>query len=144
MITLSLLHPQHSVAVQTWRFDPQSSIRIGRSKSNEVTLYSAVVSRTHVEIKRKGNDWEVISLGANGTFYHGKRIDRTTVENGMIIRLASSGPQIQIWTEQTSPEKEADSLKQSATSQQQTSSKQQGQGQLSPEELEKAKQTQND
>lgn len=144
MITLTLLHPQHSVAVQTWRFQSQSSIRIGRSKNNEVTLYSAVVSRKHVEIKRKGDNWEVISLGANGTFYQGKRINRTIVENGMIIRLASSGPQIQIWTEQTQPEKEPEPLQQSSTSQQTTASKQQGERQLSQEELEKAKQTQND
>jgi len=96
MITLTLLHPQHSVAVQTWRFEPKSVIRIGRSRNNEVTLYSAVISRHHVEIRRKGKDWEVINLGSNGTFYEGKRISRALVKNGMVIRLASSGPRLQI------------------------------------------------
>lgn len=99
MITLTLLHPQHSVAVQTWRFEPKSVIRIGRSRNNEVTLYSAVVSRHHVEIRRKGKEWEVVNTGSNGTFCQGKRISRAAVENGMVIRLASSGPQIQIWTD---------------------------------------------
>ncbi|WP_315862123.1 FHA domain-containing protein [Halothece sp. PCC 7418] len=99
MITLTLLHPQHSVAVQTWRFEPKSVIRIGRSRNNEVTLYSAVVSRHHVEIRRRGKDWEVVNTGSNGTFCQGKRISRAAVKNGMVIRLASSGPQLQIWTD---------------------------------------------
>lgn len=100
MITLTLLHPLQSVAVQTWTFEPTAPIRIGRSKNNEVTLYSAVVSRHHVELRPKSaSDWELINLGSNGTFAQGKRVSRTTVVNGMIIRLAASGPQIQIWTE---------------------------------------------
>lgn len=100
MITLTLLHPLQSVAVQTWTFEPTSPIRIGRSRNNEVTLYSAVVSRHHVELRpQSASDWELINLGSNGTFAQGKRINRTAVANGMIIRLAASGPQIQIWTE---------------------------------------------
>lgn len=100
MITLTLLHPLQSVAVQTWTFAPTSPIRIGRSRNNEVTLYSAVVSRHHVELRpQNSSDWELINLGSNGTFAQGKRISRTAVVNGMIIRLAASGPQIQIWTQ---------------------------------------------
>ncbi len=100
MITLTLLHPLQSVAVQTWTFEPTAPIRIGRSRNNEVTLYSAVVSRHHVELRPLNeSDWELINLGSNGTFAQGKRVSRTTVINGMIIRLAASGPQIQIWTE---------------------------------------------
>lgn len=103
MITLTLLHPLQSVAVQTWTFEPKSVIRIGRSRNNEVTLYSAVVSRHHVELRPKGSEWELVNLGSNGTFTQGKRISRTTVVNGMIIRLAASGPQIQVWTRPASP-----------------------------------------
>lgn len=132
MITLTLLHPQHSVAVQTWRFEPQSSIKIGRSRNNEVTLYSAVVSRHHVEIRRKGTEWEVISLGSNGTFCEGKRISRTSVKNGMVIRLASSGPQIQIWIDMlTNSKQEEKKAKENSPP-------------LSTKEIEQAKQTQMD
>jgi len=35
-------------------------------------------------------------MGSNGTFYEGKRISRALVKNGMVIRLARSGPQLQI------------------------------------------------
>lgn len=96
MITLTLLHPLQAVPVQSWTFDPNSIIRIGRSTDNEVILYSAVVSRHHVEIRRRESQWEIVNLGANGTYLDGKRINKATVIDGMIVRLASSGPQIQI------------------------------------------------
>jgi len=96
VITLTLLHPLQSVPVQSWPFETESLIRIGRSTDNEVILYSAVVSRHHVELRRNGSDWEIVSLGANGTYIDGKRITQTPVIDGMIIRLASSGPKIQI------------------------------------------------
>jgi pSer/pThr/pTyr-binding forkhead associated (FHA) protein len=96
VITLTLLHPLQSVPVQSWTFEPESVIRIGRSTDNEVILYSAVVSRHHVELRRNGSVWEIVSLGANGTYIEGKRITQMSVEDGMIIRLASSGPKIQI------------------------------------------------
>jgi len=100
MITLTLLHPLQSVPVQTWVFEPQPVLRIGRSRNNEVTLYSAVVSRHHVELRHtSGTDWELVNTGSNGTYVSGKRVARVPVANGMIFRLASSGPQIQVWTE---------------------------------------------
>lgn len=99
VITLTLLHPLQSVPVQSWTFEPESVIRIGRSTDNEVILYSAVVSRHHVEIRRNGLSWEIVSLGANGTYIDGRRITQMPVVDGMIIRLASSGPKIQIHLE---------------------------------------------
>lgn len=96
MITITLLHPLQSVPVQNWTFGLQSVIRIGRSTDNEVILYSAVVSRHHVELRFNGSEWEIVNLGANGTYIDGKRIIQIAVDDGMIIRLASSGPKIQI------------------------------------------------
>ena len=151
MITLTLLHPQHSVAVQTWRFEPKSVIRIGRSRNNEVTLYSAVVSRHHVEIRRKGKDWEVVNTGSNGTFCDGKRISRAAVENGMVIRLASSGPQIQIWTDVLTSEKKPQETspqrpisKKDMEKAQGTFPKEGRSRKLSEKEIEQAKETQMD
>ena len=37
-----------------------------------------------------------MSLGTNGTYLEGKRITQIAAENGIIIRLARSGPNIQI------------------------------------------------
>ena len=110
MITLTLLHPLQSVAVQSWTFRDEPSIRIGRATNNEVVLYSAVVSRHHVEIKKSGSqEWEVINLGSNGTYIDGERIEHTKATDGMIFRLASSGPKILVKIESKSEQKLSDS-----------------------------------
>ncbi|NJO77067.1 MAG: FHA domain-containing protein [Cyanobacteria bacterium RM1_2_2] len=96
MIILSLLHPVKQIPVQVWTFPTESVIRIGRSTDNQVILYSAVVSRRHVELRRVGLEWEVVSLGTNGTYLNGKRITQTNITDGAIIRLARSGPNIQV------------------------------------------------
>lgn len=96
MITLSLLHPLHKTPVQSWSFDQEPVIRIGRSTDNHVVLYSAVVSRYHVEVHHLDSGWVVKSIGTNGTYLEGRRIAEAPVEDGIIIRLARSGPNIQI------------------------------------------------
>ncbi|NEQ32352.1 MAG: FHA domain-containing protein [Leptolyngbya sp. SIO4C5] len=96
MITLSLLHPLNKNPLQHWTFEKESVVRIGRSTDNDVILYSAVVSRHHVELRRTDQGWEINSLGTNGTYLEGKRITQVPVEDGIIIRLARSGPNIQI------------------------------------------------
>lgn len=117
MITLTLLHPLQPVAVQSWTFQTESNIKIGRATNNEVVLYSAVVSRHHVEIRQNGQDWEVINVGANGTYIDGKKVDRAIATDGMIIRLASSGPKILIKIESESDsqqQEESASIEQAA------------------------------
>jgi pSer/pThr/pTyr-binding forkhead associated (FHA) protein len=96
VITLTLLHPLQPVPVQSWTFREEPQIRIGRSTNNEVVLYSAVVSRHHVEIRKVGREWEVVNIGANGTYIDGKRVTQTLAIDGMVMRLASSGPKILI------------------------------------------------
>ena len=103
MITLTLLHPLQSVAVQSWEFKDEPIIRIGRATDNEVVLYSAVVSRHHVEIRKSGiDDWEVVNVGSNGTYIDGERVEKTTALDGMIVRLAKSGPKILLKIESSS------------------------------------------
>jgi eukaryotic-like serine/threonine-protein kinase len=96
VITLTLLHPLQSIPVQSWTFERESVIRIGRSTDNHVILYSAVVSRHHVELRCINGSWEVVNLGANGTYLDGKRITQVPLVDGATIRLARSGPNIQI------------------------------------------------
>jgi serine/threonine-protein kinase len=85
-----------SIPVQSWTFEQEPVIRIGRSTNNHVILYSAVVSRHHVEIRKVDRGWEIVNLGANGTYLEGRRITQVPVQDGVIIRLARSGPNIQI------------------------------------------------
>jgi serine/threonine-protein kinase len=96
VITLTLLHPVQSTPVQSWSFEKDPAVRIGRAVDNQVVLYSAVVSRYHVEIRLTDNQWEVVNLGTNGTYLDGKRVHQAPLTNGSIMRLARSGPNIQI------------------------------------------------
>ncbi|HEY9846718.1 MAG TPA: FHA domain-containing protein [Candidatus Caenarcaniphilales bacterium] len=96
MITLTLLHPVQSTPVQSWNFEDKTAIRIGRATDNHVILYSAVVSRYHLELRRTGNRWEVVSLGSNGTYLDGEPVQQAPLADGSIVRLARSGPNIQV------------------------------------------------
>ncbi len=97
MITLTLLHPLQDTPVQNWTFEKEPVIRIGRSTDNNVILYSAVVSRHHLELRRgEDSQWELRNLGTNGTYLDGKRITQVSVVDGKVIRLARSGPKIKI------------------------------------------------
>ena len=96
MITLSLLHPTEPKVAQTWRFENESLIRIGRAANNEVVLYSSVVSRHHLELQRKPMFWQAVNLSANGTFSDNQPIETLKIYDGMIIRLSSTGPRLQI------------------------------------------------
>jgi serine/threonine protein kinase len=96
VITLTLLHPVQSTPVQSWSFENDSVIQIGRAVENHVVLYSAVVSRYHVELRQDGSQWEVVNLGTNGTYLDGQRVSHAPLADGSIIRLARSGPNIQV------------------------------------------------
>lgn len=96
MITLNLLHPIESTPIQTWKFESEPVIRIGRSGDNDVILYSSVVSRYHVELHRHSLHWEIVNIGANGTYINDQQIDKERVQDGVTIRLATTGPKLQI------------------------------------------------
>jgi len=96
VITLSLLHPIDKTPVQSWTFEEEPVVRIGRSVDNDVVLYSAVVSRHHVELRKSEDGWMIHNTGTNGTYLAGQRIDSKPVQDGLVIRLARSGPNIQI------------------------------------------------
>lgn len=97
MITITLLHPTQSVSVQSWTFESESVVRIGRANDNDVIIYSAVVSRHHVELWKDPSGWEIINFGANGTYVNGEPVVQVSVMDGMTIRLGNSGPKLQVW-----------------------------------------------
>ena len=116
MITLTLLHPLQPLPIQSWTFHHESSIKIGRATNNEVVLYSAVVSRHHVEMEKTGvAEWEAVNLGSNGTYIDGKPIERAKVLDGTIVRLSSSGPKILVKIESESDLAQFDSRGQLVT-----------------------------
>jgi pSer/pThr/pTyr-binding forkhead associated (FHA) protein len=98
-IVLNLLN---SIPVQSWTFDREDVIRIGRATDNNAILYSAVVSRHHAELRwSEADGWMLINMSPNGTYIDGEAIKTVVISDGMIIRLATSGPRIQIKVTQT-------------------------------------------
>ncbi|MBE9117525.1 FHA domain-containing protein [Lusitaniella coriacea LEGE 07157] len=96
MITLTLLHPRQSTPVQSWTFESESAVHVGRASDNNVILYSAVVSRHHLELRKVDSHWKFTNLGANGTYVDGKSVGQMPVCDGMILRLGESGPRLRI------------------------------------------------
>ncbi len=93
-IVLSLLN---SVPMQRWTFTSDDIVRIGRATDNDVILFSAVVSRHHAELRwDDANGWQIINISPNGTYVDGEALKQEKVVSGMVIRLATSGPKIQI------------------------------------------------
>jgi pSer/pThr/pTyr-binding forkhead associated (FHA) protein len=104
VVTVSLRSPSHSVPIQQWHFTDQPIIKIGRCADNHIVLRSSVVSRYHLELRRMGNRWKLINFGNNGTYKGGQPITELEIQNETIIRLALSGPQLQINLSATVPE----------------------------------------
>lgn len=97
MITLSLMNPAQGTSIRDWHFTDEKVIRIGRAPDNEVVLLSSVVSRHHAELRWEEDQWQLFNLGANGTFIDGEQVvNQAKLTDGATIRLAASGPIIQV------------------------------------------------
>lgn len=93
-IVLNLLN---SIPVQSWTFSQEEIVRIGRATDNNAILYSAVVSRHHAELRwTEADGWVLVNMSPNGTYIDGEAIKTVSVSDGTVIRLATSGPRIQI------------------------------------------------
>jgi pSer/pThr/pTyr-binding forkhead associated (FHA) protein len=93
-IVLNLLN---SIPVQSWKFVYQDPIGIGRATDNNVVLFSAVVSRYHAQLRwNESTGWQIVNISSNGTYLDNRPIQTVDVTDGMTIRLAASGPKIQI------------------------------------------------
>lgn len=134
VITLTLLLPGKAVPVQNWTFESDATIRVGRAADNDVVLYSAVVSRHHLELRRGHQGWEAVNIGANGTYVDGQPITSVPVKDGLIVRLASSGPKIQIHLEQELSPAEQELAKQRAVKEEELAAAGQHSSQTRPQE----------
>lgn len=98
MIVVELIHPIRKEAVQSWTFDEsqQTSVRIGRSRRNDIALLSGVVSREHAMLKFEGGAWNLQSLGTNGCFVDDRLVKSAAVSDGEIFRIARTGPRLRV------------------------------------------------
>ncbi len=66
----------------------QVAIAIGRAPENNVVLSDLLVSRRHAQLRRSGNQWELVDLGsANGTYVNGVRINRAVIGPDDIVGI---------------------------------------------------------
>ena len=97
MVTLTLLDQQYQTPVKQWCFETSTVIRIGRAVDNHVVLNDSLVSRYHLELKlltagSKGDAWQVINQGTNGTFLNGTLVTKSTIPDNALLQLAQGGP----------------------------------------------------
>jgi pSer/pThr/pTyr-binding forkhead associated (FHA) protein len=63
---------------------------LGRDAACEVVVEDKSVSRRHLLIERRGEDWAVVDQGsANGTYLDGRRVQEAVLRNGQQLRLGS-------------------------------------------------------
>ncbi len=73
------------------------SVRLGRAETNGIVVLEPVVSKEHLELRRDGDDWEVIDLGStNGTFIDGKAVTRAAVGAATTLQLGDGGPEVRL------------------------------------------------
>jgi membrane-bound lytic murein transglycosylase D len=70
----------------------EDTVRLGRAQSNGIVVDHEYVSGEHLELRRTGDDWEVVDIGStNGTFIDGERITRSSLGAHTAIRLGHPG-----------------------------------------------------
>ena len=79
----------------------EGSILIGRHPSCQVRFPAdlTILSRTHAEITREGNQFRLADKSTNGTFVNGKRITETFLKSGDVLTFAEGGPKASFLTE---------------------------------------------
>ena len=71
------------------------TVRIGRAETNAIVVTDAIVSDEHIELRKSGEEWEIVDLdSANGTFIGGERITRAPLAAETLVRLGATGPEL--------------------------------------------------
>ena len=71
------------------------TVRIGRAETNAIVVSDAIVSDEHIELRKTGEEWEIVDLdSANGTFIGGERVTRAVLAAQTSVRLGSTGPEL--------------------------------------------------
>ena len=100
IIVVQLIHLSGPLKGQIQEF-AEGSVLIGRHPSCHVRFPSdvTVLSRTHAEIVREGNQFRLVDKSTNGTFVNGKRITETFLKSGDVLAFAEGGPKVSFLTE---------------------------------------------
>ncbi len=98
-VVVQLLDSATGRPLQKWEHSQCKRLSIGRSADNDISISDPQVSRLHVELCFEEGGWVLVSHGRNGTWVHGKRVERIGLEHRKIFQLGSNGPQLQFFEE---------------------------------------------
>lgn len=94
-LVLSLVRNRAGGAARKWFVGQGETIRIGRSRENDLVLEHEKISRNHAVICDDGEFWTCGSFGQNGTYVDGSPITSVDIYDGLVLQFAKAGPQLQ-------------------------------------------------
>jgi hypothetical protein len=91
----SEIHVDVPDGTETLRF--AETVRIGRASTNGIVLNDDLVSGEHAELRKSGEQWEIVDLGStNGTFIDGEQVTRVRLGAVTTVRLGPGGPKLRL------------------------------------------------
>jgi pSer/pThr/pTyr-binding forkhead associated (FHA) protein len=91
-VCLRLLDSSNGAVVQTWQFQGQSEITIGRSADRDVRVGDQHVSRLHAVLRYASGTWTIFSQGRNGLLIGDEPIEQAELADDTTFRLGAAGP----------------------------------------------------
>lgn len=101
-VCMHLLDSSSGAVVQTWQFDGQETITLGRSSDRHVRVGDQHVSRLHAQVRHADGVWTIESLGRNGLLIDGERQQRAVLQDRTVFRLGPEGPTLSVRFERVS------------------------------------------
>jgi pSer/pThr/pTyr-binding forkhead associated (FHA) protein len=93
-IVLHLLDVSQGHPLQSWTFQGEGPISIGRATANDVVLADPFVSRTHARLERGADGWHVVALSDQQVLCGGQRHRQLALEDGAVFQLGPHGCRI--------------------------------------------------
>jgi ABC-type multidrug transport system ATPase subunit len=84
------VHPTSTIgpSLSTVHRLPETLVRIGRGRGNDIMLDDLLVSRQHAEVRRSPHGAEIVDLDSgNGTFVNGQRVSRARLNADDVVTL---------------------------------------------------------
>lgn len=97
-VAVDLLDSAQGHPVQTWKFESEALIRIGRAEESDVKIADPRVSRLHAELEFRPEGWKLLSRGRHGVYMDGILIEEMTLSDNRTFQLASGGPLLRFRT----------------------------------------------
>lgn len=82
-----------STSDQTWSFDGDTVVRVGRDPVTDVSIDDELVSRMHLELRATAAQWTVLDTAStNGSFVAGRRVSRVDLAPGDRATICLGSP----------------------------------------------------